>query len=698
MEKQIRWKVEGMSCTACSMNISQVIRKYGGTNIYVDFISGEAKFDIDSSVTLDPIEKSIHKIGYTVISSEGEKKHSEDSSTSHGHDHSDLSKTELRFLISLIFTIPLLIPMVVHIHFLMNPMVQLMLCLPVMIIGGIHFGRSAIASVISLMPNMDVLICIGSFSAFIYSLAGTFMIHPDSTQDMHHYLFYETGATIITLVLLGNLIEHRAVKRTTIAIKELKSMQPHTAKLMIGDPEKNQFTLTAVENINKGDFLLVNRGDKIPVDGKIVKGEGAIDESMISGESLPVEKKSGDLLIGGTILETGGFVMKAENIGEETTLSQIIRLVKDAQAAKPKIQRIGDRVSAIFVPIVILISLGTLLISWLLIGIAFKTSLMNSIAVLVISCPCAMGLATPTALMVGLGKAARKGILVKGGDTLENLEKIKTIVLDKTGTLTTGNFLINKIISVGEDENIIRSIIYHIESRSSHPIAVSMTEACKDFAHFTDASSFTQFEEEKGLGMKATDSRNNIYRIGSFQIAKDLSSDNAHQLYMTKNNILLSMIDIEDEIKTGAKEMIAELKKSGIHTVMLSGDTEQRCRIVADKLGITEVYSNQTPSQKIEKITELAINGAVAMAGDGINDAPALTKATVGISISGSTQIAIQSAQIILLNKQGLQAIPEMIAISKQTMRTIRQNLFWAFFYNIIAIPFAAAGFLSPMI
>ncbi|MGZ6540196.1 MAG: heavy metal translocating P-type ATPase, partial [Bacteroidia bacterium] len=567
-----------------------------------------------------------------------------------------------------------------HDFILNQPYIQLILCVPVFTIGVLQFGKSAWGSVKIGIPNMDVLIFIGSSAAFIYSVIGIFLYQ--NTMEVHNYLFFETSATIITLVLLGNVMEHRSVKQTTSAIKELSSLHVSSAKIISLHLGKEIISEIAYKDIPVGALLQVNTGDKIPVDGEIISGDLSADESMLTGESIPVEKTIGDKVIGGTIAVSGNMRMRAEKVGNETALSKIIDLVKKAQQAKPDIQKLGDKISAIFVPSVLGISILTFLISFFVVHISAQASLMHSVAVLVISCPCAMGLATPTAVMVGIGRAAKKGILIKGGNTLEEFAKIKNIVFDKTGTLTTGEFQIKKTICFNAvSENEVKDILFQLEQHSSHPIAKSIVKELKA-VHLS--KKFITINEEKGLGVSAVDIEKNTYRIGSYKIAATLTKDDSHSVYVLKNNELIATLDIEDTLKLNAKATIKALHEKGITTIMLSGDNKKNCDELGQKINIDKIYSEQLPAQKLELIEKLKSEASTAMVGDGVNDAPSLAMATVGISLSNATQVAIQSAQIILLQNNDLSVLTEAHLISKHTLITIKQNLFWAFLYNIV--------------
>lgn len=681
--------VEGMDCTACALGITKSLQKKGAENVHVDFATGEAAFFIDDKKQLPVMVKSITDLGYKVVDSnylEANK--------------GKLTSIEKRFYFTLPFTVVLFFGHMLFSHdfILNNAYVQLALCLPVFIIGIMQFGKSAWGSVKAGVPNMDVLVFIGSTAAFIYSIVGMLMYQ---AHDVHNYLFFETTASIITLVLLGNVIEHRSVKQTTTAIQELSAIQPTTAKMLSLQFGKEVFTEVDYKNIHIGAILQVNMGDKVPVDGEVISGNASIDEAMLTGESLPVEKQMGSKVIGGTILLSGSIRMRAETVGDNTLLSKIIELVKKAQQDKPNIQKLGDRISAIFVPVVLLISVITFCVNYFFVSFApelspLQESIMRSIAVLVISCPCAMGLATPTAVMVGIGRAAKMGILIKGGSTLEEFAKIKNIVFDKTGTLTNGVFKIKNIQTFGDfAETEVKEVLLVLEQHSSHPIAKSIVEELKSISI---TKKYTSIVEEKGLGIHAVDEANNSYKIGSYRYAEQLTKDSNHNLYVIKNEQLIAVIDLQDTIKENVETVIQGLKQQAIEPILLSGDSVAKCNEVAQKVGITKVYSQQLPNQKLEIIEQLNKNGSTAMVGDGINDAPALAKATVGISLSNATQAAIQSAQIILLKNNDLSSLTQAHLISKHTLITIKQNLFWAFFYNVVAIPIAAAGMLSPMV
>lgn len=675
MEKEelIELQVSGMHCNNCALSVHKLLEKKGLKEIYVDFANDEVKFKTNKPSETPLIITDIEGLGYKV------------SENSIPIQEKFYEKVENKFYFSLIFTIPLFSHMFLPFHWLHNPLVQLGLCIPVYILGCIHFGKSAFNSLKNGIPNMDVLIFIGSSAAFIYSLYGTVQnLGPD-------FLFYETAATIISLVLLGNVLEKRSVTQTTSAVRDLMKFQEAKANKLVN----GEILTINSQEVVPGDTLVINSGDKIPVDGEIIWGEASVNESMLTGESLPVEKSKYDPVIGGTLIEKGSIHILVTKTGKHTILSQIIDLMKRAQSAKPPIQKLGDQVAAIFVPVVVGIAVLTFLLAYYSFDLTFQKSMLNAIAVLVISCPCAMGLATPTAVMVGLGRAAKNGILIKGGNTLEEIAKLKYMVFDKTGTLTTGKFKIKKIDSINIPQKRAESIIYGIEAYSNHPIARSLVSELS--ARNPDKIIFTKVSEEKGLGMNGTDSEGNTYQFGSRQILNPEEEQGDYSLFLKMNGTLLARISIEDEIKPEASRLINTLKVMGIQPILLSGDLKKKCEDLAAILGIEEIYAETKPHQKLEIIEMIKKRGKTAMVGDGINDAPALTTSDVGISMSDSSQIAIQSAEVVLL-KNELGVIDQMLRIGKHTLLTIKQNLFWAFFYNVVAIPVAAFGFLNPMV
>jgi Cu+-exporting ATPase len=596
------------------------------------------------------------------------------------------SSLEKKLLFCALFTAPLFLHMLFPHSFLHYPWVQFALCFPVFIVSLSYFGKSAISSLRSGLPNMDVLIIMGVISAFTYSTIGLVL---NLGAD---YLFFETAATVTTLVLLGNVIEHRAVTRTTSAVNDLAKLQPLRARRVISKEHTTGVEDVPLEEVRVGDLLIVNSGDKVPTDGEIIWGEGSFDEAMITGESAPAFKSAKDQVIGGTLLADGSVKIKATAVSDSTVLAHIIGLVNAAQASRPNIQKIGDKVSGIFVPVVLLIAIGTFF-GWLLFGPNMQTAIMSALAVVVISCPCAMGLATPTAVMVGLGRAAKSGVLIKGGETSELLSKVTSVIFDKTGTLTTGDLKVEKFTVLDGDASKLKSVLKSMESHSNHPYARAIVKAFSDSVE----TPLNSTEEIPNLGVRAVDGNNDKYQASSWRGVKHLTEDLSHSIYLTKNDRLVAWLDLADEIADGSLEAINELKKMKLTPVMLSGDRATKCEALAKTLGISIVYSEKTPGEKLEIVNQLKKEGRVAYIGDGINDGPALAAADVGISFSSASDVSKNSAQVVLL-KHDLNKLIEAIHLATATYRTIVQNLFWAFCYNIIAIPFAAMGGLSPIV
>ncbi len=679
MEK-ISLKVDGMDCNNCALTIRRYLEKKGMKEVQVNFATGDVGFETATALPQEELANGIRELGYEVVSSDV---------SAATRRKKFLATPGQKFLFCLPFTAILMLHMIpgLHLHWLMNPWLQLALTIPVFIVGMAFFGRSAWKSLRNGIPNMNVLIAIGALASFVYSLYGTL------TGQADQYMFYETTATIITLVFLGNHLEDISVQSTQRALNKLARSQKVMANMLTYD-DQHQEHIFPVESdhLRSGDLILVRSGEQVPADCKILWGEAQVNEAILTGESLPVHKQSKDLLIGGSIVETGNIKAQVTAAGKDTVLAGIINLVTRAQGEKPPVQQLADRISAIFVPVVLGIALLTLIINWIVLG-NFTPALMRSIAVLVIACPCAMGLATPAAIAVGLGRGARNGILFRDAKSLEVFRNITQVVFDKTGTLTTGHFAIRNFQVTdqtipGDD---FKKIAYSLEKFSTHPIARSIAAIWKTKNEIRWAT----IEEIKGFGMRGIDKDGNEYRAVSSRGVADLTDDDAHNVYVTKNNKLVGWIDVEDELRPEAQGVIAYLRSKNIRTLLLSGDSESKVKALAVKLGIDEYLSEKTPAQKLGIIEQLAASGAVAMVGDGINDAPALAKATVGISMSDASQMAMQTAGVVLMNN-GLKKLPAALGLGKHTYSTIKQNLFWAFAYNVIAIPVAALGYLRP--
>jgi len=468
---------------------------------------------------------------------------------------------------------------------------------------------------------------------------------------------------------------------------------------MIAFDEHHQEVIFPIENtqLKVGDLILVRSGEQVPIDCKILWGDAHVNEALLTGESIPVHKLAKDKLIGGSIVESGSVKAQVTAVGDDTVLSGILNMVKQAQGEKPPIQDLADKISAVFVPLVVGIALLTFAVNYILlskdpaVSSVFTEALMRSIAVLVIACPCAMGLATPAAIAVGLGRAACNGILFRNATSLENFKHIRQIVFDKTGTLTTGAFKLSEYNILDTPEDEWKRIVYSLEKYSNHPIAQCIASSFKT----KEEIRWKTIEEVKGIGMNGVDQEGNAYWAGSFKLVNGKTNEHHHNVYLLKNEQLIGWIDVEDEIRPEAAGVINALKAKGLKTILLSGDRQEKCDKLSRTLGIDEVIAEQSPEQKLEKIANLSASAPTAMVGDGINDAPALAKATIGISLSEASQLAIQSAQVVLMSS-GLKKLTTALGLGKATFITIKENLFWAFFYNIIAIPVAAFGFLTP--
>lgn len=677
--ENVQWKVEGMDCSSCALTIHKYLEKQGMKNVKVNSVSGEVSFDMNGDGVTTKLVKGLDDLGYQVADEQQEANARKPFLSTHVQ----------RFLFCLPFTLVLMLHMIpgLHIHWLMNPWVQLALTIPVYIVGMSFFGKSAWKSLRNGLPNMNVLIALGATAAFVYSLYGTL------TGQAEQYMFYETAATIITLVFLGNYMEDASIASTQKELKKLVKSQKVMANMIAFD-DNHEEQIFPVENtqLRVGDLILIKSGEQVPIDSKILWGDAHINEAIVTGESNPVHKYAKDKLIGGSLVTDGTVKAQVTAVGDDTILSGIINMVKKAQGEKPPVQQLADKISGIFVPVVIGIAVIALIGNWIYFK-DFTTALMRSIAILVIACPCAMGLATPAAIAVGLGRAAKNGILFRNATSLEMFKNITQVVFDKTGTLTTGKFVISNwqlaISNIQEEE--FKRIVFSLEKYSNHPIAKSIVDEWR----IKDEIRWNKIEEVKGLGMKATDKDGNEYWAGSFKVAEGLAKEDNHNVYIIKNNELLGWIDVKDEIRSEAKSVIDYLHSKNIKTILLSGDRRTKCEALAKELGIDTVIAEQTPEQKLQTITELNAATPTAMVGDGINDAPALAKATIGISMSEASQIAVQSAQVVLMN-HGLKKMPMALGLGKHTYITIKQNLFWAFAYNIVAIPVAAFGFLTP--
>jgi Cu+-exporting ATPase len=633
----------------------------------------------------------------------------------------ELIDMKRRFLVSAILTVPIFVlamaEMIPGFNKTIPPQIsiwiQFALATPVVLWGGLPFFRRGWASVKNTSPNMFTLVAMGTGTAFIYSLVALFapQIFPASMQNEANLIpvYFEASAVIITLVLLGQVLELRARSQTSSAIKELLGLAPKTAIVVFDDDSEEEIPL---EDVQTGARLRVRANEKIPVDGVILEGETSVDESMVTGESIPVEKQTGDKIIGGTINGKRGFMMKAEKVGSETLLAQIVRMVGEAQRSQAPIQRLADVVSAYFVPAVVLVALIAFIV-WIIFG-SLTYALVAAVSVLIIACPCALGLATPMSIMVGTGHGAKNGVLVKKAEALETLEKVNTIVVDKTGTLTEGKPRLQAVVSnSGLSEDELLQLVASLEKSSEHPLAESIVAGAKEKG--LELFKSENFESVTGKGIFGKVGGKEI-KIGNEEFihqdtanhAEDLSDEilsksdelrTAGQtvMFVSIDNEFAGLIGVADSVKESAKEAIDELHRQNIKVIMMTGDNAKTAQAVAQKLNIDQVFADVLPAQKAAKVKELQADGRiVAMAGDGVNDAPALAQAQVGIAMGTGTDVAMESADITLL-RGDLRGILKARNLSRATMQNIRQNLFFAFIYNLIGVPIAA-GILFPVI
>ena len=690
--------IEGMTCAACSSRVDKVLNKLDGViSANVNLSTNKAIVEFPPGAIDDELLiKTIEKAGY-----KAEVELERDIDREKELREKEIKSLKTSFIISALLSIPLFSAMFFHMagvdNILTNGYFQLILATPVQFIIGYRFYKGAFNSLRGGGANMDVLVSMGTSAAYFYSVYNLF-------QGVNEY-YFEASAVIITLILLGKTFEAIAKGKTSEAIKELMGLRPKTAKVVRNGEEMD----IPIEEVEIGDIIVVRPGERIPVDGIIIEGNSAIDESMITGESIPIDKTVGDEVIGATINKFGSFKFEAKKIGKDTVLSQIIKLVEDAQGSKAPVQRLADEISGIFVPVVVAIALITFLGFYLGKG-EFNTGLINAVAVLVIACPCALGLATPTAIMVGTGKGAENGILIKSGEHLERAHKMDTIIFDKTGTITKGEpELTNIVVFNSIDRDKLLQISASVEKVSEHPLGQSIVrKAEEELLLLKEPESFLAIP---GKGLKAQLDGQEIY-IGNRKLMEEagvsieigenklyeLEEEGKTAILVSINGVLSGIIGVADQIKDNSKEAIEELKNMGLEIYMITGDNERTAKAIANEIGIENVLAEVLPENKAEVVAKIKAEGKyVGMVGDGINDAPALVAADVGFAIGTGTDVAMEAADITLM-RGDLQGVVTAIRLSHKTMKTIKQNLFWAFFYNSIGIPFAALGFLNPMI
>ncbi|WP_333595108.1 heavy metal translocating P-type ATPase [Anaerospora hongkongensis] len=702
---RVEFKISGMSCAACATRIEKGLKGLPGVySTAVNFAAEKATIEYNANeLTIGEIQEKVKKLGYEAHNIadanqiDREKKVRQD----------ELRNQRFRLILSAVLSFPLLWAMVLHSlgimgevgDVLMNPYVQFALATPVQFVAGWPFYRGAYAALRNGSANMDVLVAMGTSAAYFYSIANVL------TGD--HHLYFETSAILITLIILGKLLEATAKGRTSEAIKALMGLQAKTARIVRDGEEVD----VPIEAVQVGDVIVVRPGEKVPVDGVITEGTSTLDESMLTGESIPVDKKAGDEVVGATINKFGAFKFKATKVGKDTALAQIVRIVEEAQGSKAPIQRFADVVSGYFVPAVVGIAVLTFAGWYFLFDPGnFSRALVNFTAVLVIACPCALGLATPTSIMVGTGKGAENGILIKGAEHLENAHRVTTIVLDKTGTITKGQPEVTDIISLAalSDRQILHMTAI-VEKQSEHPLAQAIVKYGQEQGlPFEDPEEFTAIP---GHGVKAIVEGKQIL-VGTRKLMREnnieiqlvikeierLEQQGKTVMLLAIEQEMAGLIAVADTVKESSAQAVAQLQQLGIEVWMMTGDNERAAKAIAGSIGINNVLAEVLPEHKAEKVEALKREGkVVAMVGDGINDAPALATADVGFAIGTGTDVAIEAADITLM-RGDLNGIVAAIKLSKATMRNIKQNLFWALIYNTVGIPIAAAGYLSPVL
>jgi Cu+-exporting ATPase len=707
--KEIQVGIGGMTCASCSSAVERTLNKLEGVEkaqVNLATETATIAFD-DSSLDLDGIKKAVQKIGYSVVETVDQKTREEEKQR-------DLVNLGRRLIISTILTVFLLVlamgPMLgltLPFSHLTNALLQLVFAAGTMIAGSAFFTKG-FSTLVKREPNMDSLVAIGTTASFLYSFWGIFEILRGNHMVAHDHLYFEGVGTIITLVMLGRYLEHRSKGKTGEAIRKLMELAPATATVL---RDGQQVTIDATD-VQVDDIVMVKPGEKLPVDGVVLSGFSAIDESLLTGESLPVEKSLGSEVYAATLNTTGVLQYRASKVGSDTALANIITLVQQAQGSKAPIARVADKISGVFVPIVMGISVLTL-IGWLLAGTAIDIAILRAVSVLVIACPCSLGLATPIAIMVSSGKGARLGILFRHAAAIEQLRQVQTVIFDKTGTLTEGKPKVTDILA--KETKQVLALAASIEQASEHPLSRAVVAKAKE--EQLELSDVQGFEALVGRGIQGK-LGDEVIRIGNTELMEEhgiqisqmrreelakLSDQGKTPLLVAKNQELLGIIAIADTLRKETRQALAELKELGLKTVMLTGDNERTAKAIAKEAGVDSYLAGQLPGQKEEAIASYAKQGMVAMVGDGINDAPALAKADIGIAVGSATDVARETADVVLV-RNNLTDVIKAIKLSKATMRNIHQNLFWAFFYNILGIPLATGVLtlfggpqLSPM-
>ncbi|MCE5538682.1 copper-translocating P-type ATPase [Staphylococcus pseudintermedius] len=702
MTQEETFKITGMTCAACSARIERVLQREAGIdqiNVNLVMENGTVKYD-PSQISIEEIYERVAKIGYEAFPME-----TKDETAKRKSD--ELKRQKGKFIISLILALPLLYTMFGHFSFLgfipvpellMNGWFQFILATPIQFVLGWQFYVGAYKSLKSKSANMDVLVAMGTSAAYFYSL---YLMLTHLGHSGHVPLYFETSAVLITLILLGKYFEMRAKGHASDAISKLAALQVKDAEV----ERDGKIEMIAIDDVRVGDIVWVRSGQQIPLDGQVIEGSTTVNEAMLTGESMPVEKNIGDTVIGSTINQTNFIKLQVTHVGEDLVLNQIIKVVEEAQNDKPQIQRLADKISNIFVPTVVVLALLSFIVWFFVVTpFQFTAAFEIFIAVIVIACPCALGLATPTSIMVGSGRAAESGILFKTAEALEQAQHVDTIVFDKTGTITNGE---PKVVHVYHEakEATIGAYVKSLEMQSEHPLSKALVDYYSDEAVHT----VSQYETHAGSGISGVIDDNHV-RIGSIRFVtnNDLTQEQQDRIHslaeqgatvvgMTINETLIAIIGVRDEPKAEAKAVIETLNKN-YDLVMLSGDSKQTAQAIGRELGFTRVIAEVKPDEKSKVVTELQNEGKrVMMVGDGINDAPALMKSDIGVAMGSGSDIALESADIALVRNH-LDGIADALQLSRLTIKNIKQNLFFAFCYNLIGIPIAAAGFLAPWV
>jgi Cu+-exporting ATPase len=691
--------IQGMTCSSCASRIERALNKHPAVlEASVNLASERTAIRILAGTSPDDLIAAIQKAGYSASLITLNKQTADTAERG-------LQRERWMLLLAMVLTVPLVIPMLVEpfgLHWMLPAWTQFVLATPVQFIFGARFYRAAWSALRNRAGNMDQLVAIGTSSAYGLSLYQWAQTEPGGMP----HLYFEASAVIITLILLGKYLESRAKRQTTSAIRALQALRPDRAIRLQDGVEQT----VPLNELRLGDLIVVKPGERFPVDGRVIEGQSHADESLISGESLPIPKQTGDNITAGAINGEGRLLIETTALGAETVLARIIRLVEDAQAKKAPIQKLVDKVSQIFVPVVLLIALATLVI-WLLFGAGLETALLNAIAVLVIACPCALGLATPTAIMAGTGVAAHHGILIKDAEALEVAHSVSVVAFDKTGTLTSGTPRIAHLHAVDGDDNQLLQLAGALQRGSEHPLAKAVLDACaeRELRLLPVINSQTLpgrgisghiGEQQLALGNRRLLDEQGLSQGELAATARAWENEGrtlSWLLELAPSPRVIGLFAFGDTLKTGAAEGIAALTAKGITSHLISGDNQGSVNAVSKRLGITEAHAEVLPADKAAIIANLRENGVVAMVGDGINDAPALAAADVGIAMGGGTDVAMQAAGITLMRGDP-RLVADALDISRRTYNKIRQNLFWAFVYNLVGIPLAAAGLLNPML